>query len=86
MAPVCQFPSASVRRAGTRSEQSARPPSASATRTPVSGSALNARPLPPSAVAPASSSHLRAAAAIHAGGGAAGPPMHDRLRSRGGPV
>ena len=60
---------------GTRSEQSARPRSARDTRTPESGSALKARPGASSAVAPAFSSHLRAAAAIHAGGSAAGPPL-----------
>ena len=57
-----------VRCAGTRSEQTARPRSARDTRTPESGSALKARSGPPSTVAPASSSHLRAPSAIHAGG------------------
>jgi hypothetical protein len=33
---------------------------------------------PSSTVAPASSSHLRAAAAIHAGGPSVGAPMHAR--------
>lgn len=72
---------------GTRREQSARPRSARDTRTPERGSALKARPGASSTVAPAFSSHLRAAAAIHAGGSAAvPPPMLSRLRrvDRGG--
>lgn len=68
---------------GTRSEQTARPRSARDTRTPESGSALKARSGAPSAVAPAFSSHLRAAAAIHAGGSAGPPPMPCRV-DRGG--
>jgi hypothetical protein len=69
-----------VRWGGTRSEQSARPRSARDTRTPESGSALKPRPGASSAVAPAFSSHLRAAADIHADDSTA--PMLPNVVSR----
>lgn len=70
-----------VSSAVTRSEQTARPASARETRAPARGSALKARRSEPSKATPASSSHLRAPAAIHAGAGGAAaalPPMRAR--------